>query len=240
MQQPASLTDSEVTKLTQEYKQNGTSVWNKETIKQALREISNGKCCYCEAKITEESKYMEVEHFFCKTDFPDMVVAWENLLPACKKCNVAKGDHNVVTEGEIIDPTKDDPRQHIYLWNYRLKEKDAKGKNTIDVVDLNNSQRLVRVRFRIGDSIQASLSELLNRVSHINTIKIHAKTRNRIVGGVKNLLREAQPNTAYSATAATTLLNSPDFQLLKDWLIERSLWDDEMKALEFTARKTVL
>ncbi|RYE16339.1 MAG: HNH endonuclease, partial [Sphingobacteriaceae bacterium] len=58
---PDELTYDVVKELTEQYQLTGESVWNQPYIKKALLSMSNNKCCYCECKIDEESKYLEVE-----------------------------------------------------------------------------------------------------------------------------------------------------------------------------------
>ncbi|WP_270997396.1 HNH endonuclease, partial [Listeria seeligeri] len=57
---------------------------------------------------------MEVEHFFAKKYHPERVLDWNNLLPACKRCNSNKGDWDVSLADQMaIDPTIMDPKVHI-------------------------------------------------------------------------------------------------------------------------------
>ncbi|OQY54394.1 MAG: hypothetical protein DRR08_10845 [Candidatus Parabeggiatoa sp. nov. 2] len=91
------LTDDVVQELTTCYVTNGTSVWKKPYIIRALLKMSSDKCCYCECNVTEESNYLEVEHFQPKSLYPDKVVVWDNLLPSCKRCNGTKRDHDTQT-----------------------------------------------------------------------------------------------------------------------------------------------
>jgi len=106
---PVELTAELQVTLTDEFKSTGKSVWNVDFIKKGLLVFSNDKCCYCEANINEESKYLEVEHFHHKDTYKDEVLEWENLLPSCKKCNGTKNDHDTKLE-PIIDPSKIDPK----------------------------------------------------------------------------------------------------------------------------------
>src|SRR5437868_15151041 len=85
---PAELTQQVQQELTALFKADGKVVWDRGFIKDTLRLMSSGKCSYCECSLGEESKYLEVEHFADKHSYPDQVVDWLNLLPACKHCNV--------------------------------------------------------------------------------------------------------------------------------------------------------
>src|SRR5690554_3867131 len=100
---PVELTLAIEKELTDEFKKTGASVWRKDYITNGLLAYSNNKCAYCECDITEESKYLEVEHFHHKDSYPDEVVQWENLLPSCKKCNATKSSHDTYVE-PIINP----------------------------------------------------------------------------------------------------------------------------------------
>ncbi|MGR0329632.1 HNH endonuclease [Bacillus cereus] len=98
---PSKLTDEVKTKLTQDFITSGSSVWGKSYIKSALLEMSHNKCAYCECRLDEESKYMEVEHFLPKDDYPKLVVDWNNLLPSCKRCN-GKKEHMTQEKNQLL------------------------------------------------------------------------------------------------------------------------------------------
>jgi len=151
-QKPEYLSDEKVHELTNEFKSSKKTVWNNDFIKVPLLNSSYGKCAYCECPLTTESNYMEVEHFEDKNNNPEKVVSWKNLLPSCKKCNGSKGTHDVVSE-PIINPFEDEPREHLSMRLYRLQGKTSKGITSIEVTDLNNSSRLVFIRFEIGEKI---------------------------------------------------------------------------------------
>lgn len=229
---PVELTTALQDSLTKEFKTTGKSVWHLDFIKDGLLEFSNNKCCYCETNITEESKYLEVEHFHHKDEYPNEVLDWDNLLPSCKKCNGKKGTHNTITE-PIINPTVNNPKKHLRFWRYRIKGKNDFGKLTVIVLDLNNQDRLVKKRFEIGNAIQEKLEEL-NELADDYISGVHQTTRrrNRIVNGIKNLMREGLPTASYSATSATIILTDTEFNELKLKLIGLTLWDAELIQLE--------
>ncbi len=47
---------------------------------------------YSESYLGEEGKYMEIDHFYPKSLFPQRVVEWGNLMASNKKCNTTKGN----------------------------------------------------------------------------------------------------------------------------------------------------
>ena len=237
---PVELTEELQVALTDEFKSTGKSVWNIEFIKKGLLGFSNNKCCYCEANINEESKYLEVEHFHHKDTYKDEVLEWENLLPSCKKCNGTKNDHDTKLE-PIIDPSKIDPKNHIKYWRYRIKGSDDFGKLTVSVLKLNDQDRLVKKRFEIGNAIQEKL-EQLNELTddYISGVQTSTRRKNRIVNGTKDLMREGLPTAIYSATSATVILTDTEFETLKNKLTSLGFWDAELTQLEIDLNKTAL
>jgi uncharacterized protein (TIGR02646 family) len=111
---PIELTNELVSKLTQEFKATQKPVWKVTWLRDAVSAMAFGKCCYSEIRLGEESKYMEVEHFHPKSLYPDEVMAWGNLLPACKKCNATKGEHDTVSQ-PIVNPFMDSPKAYFYF-----------------------------------------------------------------------------------------------------------------------------
>ena len=229
---PKELTEVVQKNLTEEFKNTGNSVWNKTYIKKELLEFSNDKCSYCETNIKEESKYLEVEHFHHKDLYKDEVVDWSNLLPACKRCNGSKGVHDTKLE-PIIDPTKKDPKNHLKLWRYRIKGIDELGKMTISVLNLNDQDRLVTKRFLIGNAVQDKLEHLNELIDDlISGVQTSTRRKNRIINGLKDLLKEGNPPSIYAGTTATIILTEPEYLNLRMKLKKENLWDTELESLE--------
>lgn len=221
---PSELTDEVVIKLTARYMQTKDPVWNKDYIKNSLSDSSHHKCAYCETKLDEEAQYLEVEHFRCKRDFPELVVQWENLLPSCKRCNGRKRDYNVERDGEIINPYKIQPSDHVYLKDYRLKWKDDIGKKTITAVYLNDTDRLIIVRTKVGSAILNAVEKLRELAEEYIAGPKDFQRIVRITRGVEELLLQAQPQSEFSAVAATVLLDDADYKWIVEWLKSEGLW----------------
>jgi uncharacterized protein (TIGR02646 family) len=237
---PVELTLKIIKELTEEFKQTKASVWRKEYIKKGLLAYSNNKCAYCECDITDESKYLEVEHFHHKDDYPEEVVLWDNLLPSCKKCNSTKNKHDTYFE-PIINPCIDEPTKHLKLLNYRIKGKDELGKLTISVLDLNNQDRHCKNRFEIGNATSEKLEDFLELITEFDSGKSNSTRRkNRITNGLKELLSLASPKSTYSATTATVILNSPDYLNLKLKMMKNNWWDSDLTNLENECKKIKL
>lgn len=226
---PVCLSPDFVKKQTDEFKKTGKNVWNFDDLKNSLLDLSFDKCAYCECDLKEESKYMEVEHFQDKDDYPDLVLQWENLLPSCKRCNGSKSIHDVVAD-PIINPFEINPKNHLKLRNYRFKEKDLLGKTTIDVINLNNTERAVLKRFEIGEMLQKTIESVQERLELFMQKKI-TQRRNKLLNTMEELLKECQPNSIYSATCATILHADENYQSIRRELMKLGLWSDLFEKL---------
>ncbi len=233
---PSALTDEVVAQLTQEFITEGKTVWKGNGIEEALLEMSNNKCCYCECHIDEESKYLEVEHFQHKNKYKDLVLLWSNLLPSCKRCNTTKGSHDVLAE-PIINPTLDNPKEHLYFRAYRIRPKSPLGDKTIEVINLNNRKRLVKPRFDLGDKLIEELGVLLElSIDYDNGTSISTRRKNIITNKLERLMTEATPSSEYAATAATYMLIDDSYIKIKQIFQKHQLWTEEFQNLEQQAQ----
>jgi len=236
---PSYLDASKVSELTKEFKDSGKNVWNHDAIKKSLLESSNKKCAYCECNINVESNYLEVEHFEDKSSTPNKVVEWDNLLPSCKRCNGAKGTHDVISD-PIINPFKIDPKEHLKFKLYRLVEKTAIGKNTIDALNLNHSERAVFKRFEIGEQVISAVNTSWDRYNHWSTSGKSTRSKNILIGGLEGLLLECQREASYSATSSTVLHSDSKYIELVAVLKSEGLWSDDLEILHVNSAKLTL
>lgn len=227
-EKPVELTEEKESELVEKFKSTKEAVWKRKFITEPLLEMSHYKCAYSEQKLNSESAYMQVEHFRHKDQYPDWVVRWGNLLPACQKCNVSKGTLDVVTN-PIVNPLEDTPSDHMYVKAFRFYKKDEKGCNTIVAVALNDREHFVQPRATIGFRMADSIEDLYELVQNANT----ARKRTNVVNKLKNLLYECGPAHAYSAVLSTYLLYELEtYRSLKSYLKKLDLWDDELKDIE--------
>jgi uncharacterized protein (TIGR02646 family) len=237
---PVELSDAVVQALTARFAQDKTErVWAQDYILVALAAMSHGKCAYCEALLTEESKYIEVDHFRCKANHPELVVHWDNLLPACKRCNGNKSNHDVDVNGALVDPSVADPREHMYMLNFRLHPKTPIGDRTIDVLYLNQSDRVVLPRFQVGTVTAESVERLLNTLERWEQENQDRFLR-RLVRSTAEVLKEAIPPAEYSATSATVLIQSPGYADLKARMTAAEIWSEDLEGLDQTMRSLAL
>lgn len=240
---PEKLTHDEEA-LTAQFKKDESAVWRKSYIVEALANMSHSKCCYCETKLGEQAKNLQVEHYHCKSAYPDEVVKWENLLPACGQCNSNKGPHDTYAK-PIIDPSIEDPRDYLYLKHYRITSKDnsvdSKGRFTINLLALNDRKRLVNPRIEIAEGIKNALEDFFERAVKLqNGEDIRQINKNKIRNGIRDILELAQPEAEYSAFMATIILNDDDYMEIKEILKKQGLWTLELQELENMAENIKL
>ena len=151
--------------------------YKKKYVKDILMQMHHEKCCYCETKRYTSSD-LHVEHFRPKgavrqnsaeaDEFPGyywLAYCWENLLLACPDCNTCKGtvfpledpakrarSHNddlAMECMQFLDPTAEDPRDHIRFEDDLPVWRTERGRHTIEELGLRRSalieQRLERI-----------------------------------------------------------------------------------------------
>lgn len=228
---PVKLTDELIAELTAKYLSDNDDVWNKTFIRKSVLEFSYNKCCYTECRLNSESKYMEVDHFFPKVHFPNDVLTWGNLLPSCKKSNTTKGELNTQLY-PIINPTIDDPKEHLKIIGFRFYDKSIIGRRTIDYTALNDRQHFVNKRYDIGIKIIEIIEEINQNLADLITdIDNNHQRITRLVNKYKNLLKEADRKEEFSATVSTTILTDSNNQIIINILKENNFWDIELEEL---------
>ena len=239
---PQELIKNEETLRARYNKNKKSCVWKEKYIKEALLKMSHGKCVYCETKLNECDSYMEVDHFHCKSLYPKLVVDWDNLLPACRRCNLAKSDHNVQEE-PIINPVDVDPKEYlVFSWyQYYPRNRDVLGENTIDVLDLNDTDKLGVPRLRIGSEICKNLEDCREQMEKLISAGYSStKDERNIKRKFEAILKEAIPEKEFSALVATVIFDCPDYAPLKSLLKEAGMWTTEMTELEQGAYEIAL
>lgn len=210
-------------------------VWKEPYIIRDLLRMSHSKCSYCECKLDEEAKYMEVEHFHHKDRYEDEVVEWENLLPSCKKCNVHKGDHDTGVD-PIIDPSKIDPKEHLAFYCYQLRGKTDLGEMTETVLNLNDTKHHVMPRFRICNKLTSVLCELFEEAVKL-TPASRTLTKTRFKNKMIHFVQQCQPDEPYTAVKATSVVNDKKYNEIVKILQSLGLWVEPLISLDATMKK---
>ncbi len=230
---PAELTEELEAELIAEFKANGTDVWNKTFIRKAVKDMSFSKCVYSEVRLDEESKYMEIDHFFCKDKYPDKVVEWGNLLASLKKCNVTKGSLDVDVE-PIVNPFEIHPREHLYMkaFRYYPRNNSEIGKRTIIQTAINDRQHFAMKRAKVGLEVMDKLEDLEEEMNDIQSNAATTKNKiTRFCNKIKRLFAQGNRKQEYAALVSTVILSEDETPKLIDFLKTRNLWDEELEEL---------
>lgn len=238
---PTVLTPAFVATETARYLRDESSVWNVEQIKTALFAMSGGKCAYCELRLGEGATYLEVEHFYAKHHHPDKVLEWDNLLPACRRCNGKKGKWDVDVAGQMmVDPVTMTPRSHIRFDEaYRPIGLTREGENTIIEIDLDDIRRLGVMRFKVGETMKRKIEELLVRYKGLSQATT-VRQRRSVVRSVRGALEMCQSDQPFSAVMATVLMRSPAYEDLKNRMVAAGDWDAQLAADNMTVEASSL
>ena len=134
---------------------NAESKYAQLDVKMALETSFNEKCAYCESEINSVS-FSHIEHFRPKSKFDTSCFEWSNLLLACSRCNskAHKGDHfpEVKDGGPLIDPSAEDPNQHMtFVYDRGTKlalanPTTVRGTTTVSLFGLNVRKALLKRR----------------------------------------------------------------------------------------------
>lgn len=231
---PSELTPETANALTEKFKQDKNNrVWAQDYIKNALLKMSHGKCCYCECKINNAGSDLHIEHFHPKDIYKDEVVAWDNLLPACSRCNTRKGKLDT-KKNPIIHPVKNNPKTHLRVEQYYFSHKDELGEFTIEKLKLNDEVKLAIDRFQLGFSITKNLNDLAKEIANYlqNETNFTAKQEAITSRKLTDIMQFGTANKKYSAVISSVILTNSDYQEIKQLFELNNLWDDEFSKLE--------
>lgn len=221
----------EYSKIPDSEKNHLISHYRHKDIQNALSISSHGKCAFCECKPGESSN-IEVEHFEPKSRYPDLTFKWDNLLPACRKCNEAKLDFDTHTT-PIINPSKENPEALLTYDNVRIAPlpnsgEEQKAQDTIDVCNLN-CPRLYKARSELMVSMTEYFDEVREKIKLISEADTPQKRKYRItklnnsIETIDSLLDESNTYSGYCRWLVTTF---PEYQTAKQ-LISDIISDNE-------------
>lgn len=234
---PPELTLAKQARLTATFLRNGkATVWNKDYIREKLEASSESKCAYCEGGLGAVQA-VQVDHYHPKSLKPFWVVRWENLVPACGRCNRRKSNANMAVD-PILNPYVDEPRDHIELSGFEIRGTTPLGENTVSLLDLDD---LSETRFRIYRQISAHLRSVVFNLRNFDRHPPHlpAVAREGVLG-LRAVLRRVQTNEVYSATTSSWLLRDRLFAEAEEILRRHHIWTDELQNLRDRAERIAL
>ena len=83
----------------------GTYQYNTDETKAEFGRMNHKRCSFCTKYISEFNKEMTVEHIETKSDCPEKIFQWENLLCACRTCNTQRSTKKYM-KNAYLDPSK--------------------------------------------------------------------------------------------------------------------------------------
>lgn len=120
-----------------------TEKYRKVDIKEALCDMYNKRCCYCEGKIGAQS-YEHIEHLKPKSLFPQECYEWNNLHWVCEICNSGNKNDKWDRQNPILDPTNDVIENFIDIdlatGEIIAKHNNARADVTIEHAGLNRKK----------------------------------------------------------------------------------------------------
>lgn len=235
---PEELTQDVKEELTRLYAENKHRVvWSspkiKQPLKDALTDMTHKKCAYCECELEIEAKDVTIDHFLPKSKHADKVVEWENLFPACLRCNREKKDK----EDRIINPCEENPQQFLALnkiSTFRLKgiDEEGVGQSTIRTIKLNDVDRVIAARMKEWEEIEKWLLYVYK-----NLLDGYKERHREQVAG---LMKKCTASSSYSAVKATHMLHNETYIKIKEILKTQNAWTDELEQLEMQMKEIAL
>lgn len=165
-------------------------------VKRHLVQEANGKCAYCESKISHVY-YGDVEHIRPKSRFPAERLSPENLTLVCAICNGSKSDY-WDDDLSVLNPFKDNPSDHLFAFGFLLLRRPGaeRGRITISQLDLNRVNLLERRRERVellqslADQYKQATSESLRKVIELE-LSVHVREDSEYAMFVRSYLCQA-------------------------------------------------
>jgi uncharacterized protein (TIGR02646 family) len=107
----------------------------------ALAAVFHHKCAYCESRMLHVQR-PHIEHYRPKgrAEFEKLMFAWDNWLLSCGRCNDSKWGHFPICAGGVpclIDPTKDDPNDHVGFAHEHVSGITPRGTETLRMLGLD-------------------------------------------------------------------------------------------------------
>lgn len=198
------------------------------SVKDTLFQMQYAKCCFCESVI-DAGFPGDVEHFRPKKEVTEdkshpgywwLAYEWSNLLLSCNRCNRAfkknhfpltessvrakeRGDDLATEEPLLIDPSSEDPNEHIGYREHMLVGKTERGKATIELLGLNRQPGRIE-DFETGKKLTDGLRGARER--HFNKFKRRYQQLERLLGLLEDV-RKQPPEQAVDVSRLEHIAN---------------------------------
>ena len=209
----------------------------KKVIKRQLKAMGRNKCAYCEVKIGRNSEWAGCDHYLHKVLYRAKVLAWQNLLPCCPRCNSQKGTLDVAAT-PIVNPRFMAPAQYLYLEVYLLdgrmmsivkgKPNVPQGINTEIELALNKYD-LTEARDEYLTSLVATVGDLARYLDDTVRLGISLERVLNLQRRFAAVLGAITPKNQYAGTVASYLLIMPAFEKILQFLRQNDAWTIDLE-----------
>lgn len=94
----------------------GIYQYNTAETKAEFAKMNYKRCSFCTKYISDFNREMTVEHIETKSDCPEKIFEWKNLLCACHTCNTERGT-KTYAENAYLDPTQIDDIEKYFCFH---------------------------------------------------------------------------------------------------------------------------
>lgn len=191
-------------------------------IKGLLEQMAPGRirCMYC-----LDNRGTDIDHFEPKARTPLRTFCWDNHLLACSHCNSNEKRHLFPCDPEtgdclLIDPTVDDPADHLKLLprTGELKCRTPKGRHSIEVFGLNRDD----LRKGRADACEMFISGLIRWHDQVRLGKVEAATRTAVRLHRADFPEVLRTLEGLAETPLASILEDRHFpEALSAWVVHR-------------------
>lgn len=154
-----------------------TDKYRQEDVKNALCNMYQKRCCYCEGRIGAQT-YEHIEHLKPKSIFPQETFQWSNLHWVCPICNSSYKKAKWDRENPILDPTKDKIEDYIDIdlttGEIITKNNSLRADVTIEHTGLNRDKLIDERRAvikKINGLVTLATGQKSKLIDYLNMIK---------------------------------------------------------------------
>ena len=185
--------DTTLINSTKEWEKFSNTKLKKETLK-SLQDMYAYCCAYCEGEI-ESVTSGHIEHLKPKSLFPKLMFDYNNLHYSCPKCNLNKREKY---DERMIDPTVDNPEEHIYFKGISAKAYDERGQIMIDNFKLNDAER-TRSKANLLNELDEDIQRVIKKSNNIENMSkdLLLDYRNQILIAISKIEKHSIHGSEY-------------------------------------------
>lgn len=190
-------------KIPEKVKSEAVTKYKHEEVKTAVINITKGKCVFCESPI-ETVDYTNIEHFYPKSIYYKYTFLWSNLFPACRKCNIPKGDVDTKLI-PLLHPVLDNAEVSFSYQDLKIvvnegSPQKTKAENTIKFCNLDRislcraHSNILLVFYEVEEKIQETIDHYNKLTQDAAKLKIALK----LLESIDNLKDKSGNSMSYA------------------------------------------